>query len=235
MLAMEYLPPEKFTVWKTELLDGAADAEFAARVGKALGQIHAKSAGDEKLKKIFATDKLFFALRIEPYLLATAEKYPDIALEIKKIANETLAAKIALVHGDVSPKNILKGKNGPVFLDAETAWFGDPAFDLAFCLNHFLLKSAHNPKLTSEFLSCFQTFYEHYLGEANWEPKDDLGQRTARLLPILTLARVDGKSPVEYITDEKTKNNIRRIAHELFAETRELKTIAERWESEISI
>ena len=46
----------------------------------------------------------------------------------------------ALVHGDVSPKNILVGPAGPVFLDAECAWYGDPAFDLAFCLNHLLLK-----------------------------------------------------------------------------------------------
>jgi len=44
------------------------------------------------------------------------------------------------VHGDVSPKNILVGPKGPVLLDAECAWFGEPAFDLAFCLNHLLLK-----------------------------------------------------------------------------------------------
>jgi aminoglycoside phosphotransferase (APT) family kinase protein len=231
MLAMEYLPPEDYIVWKAELLSGTADAEFAAQVGKALGQIHAKSADDEKLNEIFATDKLFFALRIEPYLLATAEKHPDIALQIKEIADSTLAAKIALVHGDVSPKNILKGKNGPVFLDAETAWYGDPAFDLAFCLNHFLLKSTHNPKLKSEFLLCFQKFYEHYLGEVNWELTDELEQRTARLLPILILARVDGKSPVEYITDEKVKEKIRIAARDLFAETGDLRSITERWRS----
>ena len=52
----------------------------------------------------------------------------------------------ALVHGDVSPKNILIGPNGPVFLDAECAWFGDPAFDLAFCLNHLLLKCLWSPR-----------------------------------------------------------------------------------------
>ncbi len=56
----------------------------------------------------------------------------------------TLAAKIALVHGDVSPKKVPAGPRGPVFLDAECAWYGDPAFDLAFCLNHLLLKCLWN-------------------------------------------------------------------------------------------
>ena len=212
MLAMEFLAPEDFKNWKTELLKGEADAAFAACAGALLGRIHAHSAFDRKIAAAFATERLFYALRIEPYLLATAEKHPEAARQIREIAEQTLAARIALVHGDVSPKNILIGRENPVFLDAETAWFGDPAFDLAFCLNHFLLKSAFQPQFAKGYRNSFNSFAESYLSEVSWEPREALERRAARLLPVLYLARVDGKSPVEYIRDEDTKNLVRRTA-----------------------
>lgn len=214
MLAMEFLAPEEFKLWKTELLRGEADAGFAGRVGAALAKIHAKSAFDPEIARLFATDEIFFALRIEAYLLATAEKHPRVAPQIREIAERTLTARIALVHGDVSPKNILIGSERPVFLDAETAWFGDPAFDLAFCLNHFLLKAAYRAEFAGGYKNCFESFAESYLSGVDWEPRAETEARTARLLPVLYLARVDGKSPVEYITDEEIKNKIRRAALE---------------------
>jgi len=212
MLAMEFLAPEDFQVWKTELLNGKTDAEFAGKAGAFLGKIHAKSAFNKEIAAAFSTDKLFYALRIEPYLLATAEKHTSAAPQIKRIAEKTLSAKIALVHGDVSPKNILMRRENPVFLDAETAWFGDPAFDLAFCLNHFLLKKAFRPQFASGYENCFKSFADNYLGQVNWERREEIEDRAARLLPILYLARIDGKSPVEYIQDEKLKKQIRHTA-----------------------
>ncbi len=218
MFAMEYLAPGDFKIWKTELLRGKTDAAFAAQTGTLLGKIHARSAFDQKIAALFATERLFYALRIEPYLLATAEKHLNAAAKIREIAEQTLAARIALVHGDVSPKNILIGREHPVFLDAETAWFGDPAFDLAFCLNHFLLKSAFQPQFEKGYRDCFKSFAESYLKEVNWERREKLEARAARLLPVLYLARVDGKSPVEYIRDEETKNRIRQTALEHIAD-----------------
>lgn len=212
MLAMEFLAPEKFPLWKKELLEGIADADFAAAVGKTLGKIHAKSANDENIRKAFATDALFFALRIEPYLLATAEKHPDLAPQIKEIAEQTLRTKITLVHGDVSPKNILKGKANPIFLDAETAWYGDPAFDIAFCLNHLLLKSVYRREYAEGYLRCFHRLSENYLREIDWEMPESLEKRAAHLLSVLLLARVDGKSPVEYLSDDSAKEFVRQRA-----------------------
>ena len=43
------------------------------------------------------------------------------------LAATTAATKRVLVHGDFSPKNLLAGAGGPVILDAECAWYGDPA------------------------------------------------------------------------------------------------------------
>ena len=124
----------------------------------------------------------------------------------------TQSQALALVHGDVSPKNILVGAQGPVLLDAECAWWGDPAFDLAFCLNHLLLKCLWNAAATPAFLAAFETLCEVYLQGVNWEPRGRLEQRAAALLPGLLLARVDGKSPVEYIDDEAQREVVRRVA-----------------------
>src|SRR3546814_8749106 len=65
----------------------------------------------------------------------------ELAPALTALADDLASRKSALVHGDVSPKNILVSASGPVFLDAECAVYGDPAFDLAFCTTHLLLKS----------------------------------------------------------------------------------------------
>src|SRR4029079_13620148 len=108
----------------------------AAMVGACIASIHAYTANRIEVANQFATDHIFFPIRLEPYLAATAVAHPDIASPLQQLIDVTAHTKLALVHGDVSPKNILCGPNGPVFLDAECAWYGDPAFDLAFCLNH---------------------------------------------------------------------------------------------------
>src|SRR5580658_8244390 len=139
--AMDYLAPEDHRLWKTRLLAGIVEVDFAAAVGRDLAIIHARSAADPSILAAFANDDTFEAIRIEPYLRATGRAHPALAARFDALAQTTLTTKRALVHGDISPKNILQGPGGgPVFLDAECAWFGDPAFDLAFCLNHLLLK-----------------------------------------------------------------------------------------------
>jgi hypothetical protein len=102
-----------------------------------------------------------------------------------------------------------------VFLDAECAWYGDPAFDLAFCLNHLLLKCLWNREAVAGFLACFDRLAESYIGRVAWEPPEVLEARAAHLLPGLLLARIDGKSPVEYVTLQADKEQVRRVARAL--------------------
>lgn len=215
--AMEYLDPAVHPVWKAQLATGHADAAFAAQVGHTIGAIHAATAHSDDMARRFANDALFHAIRLEPYLEATAQAHPDLADALMTLSRETLATKRALVHGDVSPKNILAGPHGPVLLDAECAWYGDPAFDLAFCLNHMLLKCLWAPQARAGFLACFDALAEAYRGQVNWEARDALERRVAKLLPALFLARVDGKSPVEYIVEEADKARVRRVAIPLIA------------------
>ena len=212
VFAMAFLPAADHPLWKARLMGGEADPAFAAQVGARLGQIHAATARDPALAARFPTDALFHALRLDPYLLATARRRPEVAPAIEALVARTAATHLALAHGDVSPKNILIGPRGPVFLDAETAWYGDPAFDLAFCLNHLLLKALVAPGARGDLRASFVGLSEAYLAQVTWEPAEDLEARAATLLPGLFLARVDGKSPVEYLTLESQKDQVRRTA-----------------------
>ncbi len=213
--AMEYLGG--LPLWKVELAAGRADAGFARAVGERLARIHAATAGDADVAAEFATDASFHAIRLEPYLVATARAHPGLAAPLEALAERTANTRLALVHGDVSPKNILLGPAGPVLLDAECAWYGDPAFDLAFCLNHMLLKCLWVPAASEGFLACFDSLYLSYCEGISWEDPSRLEARAASLLPGLLLARVDGKSPVEYITETPQKDRVRSVAGALIA------------------
>lgn len=230
---MEFLGPE-FRNWKADLLAGRIDIAVARTVGSMLGHIHAATADDPELAARFATDANFYAIRLEPYLVETARVHPALADHLLAIVQRTANTRRVLVHGDVSPKNILVGPNGPVLLDAECAWFGDPAFDLAFCLNHFLLKAAHMPARATEMLAAYRALAQVYWPLVRWEPVDRLEARVAALLPGLTLARVDGKSPVEYL-GEMQREAVRRAAVRLLQDTpATLEEIAVRWTGEFT-
>jgi len=217
-------------LWKAELAAGRADAGFARAVGERLARIHAATAGDPAVAAEFATDASFHAIRLEPYLAATARAHRELAAALEALVERTAHTRLALVHGDVSPKNILLGAAGPVLLDAECAWYGDPAFDLAFCLNHMLLKCLWVPRAASEFLACFDSLAKEYLLNCTWEEPSSLEARAASLLPGLLLARIDGKSPVEYVSEETQKERVRRVARALLlAPPSRLQEVRDAW------
>jgi len=236
LFAMAYLDPADYRNWKSELHDGRTDDAFAAEVGRCLARIHAATAKNPAIAAAFATDETFHAIRLAAYLEATAPKHPQAADALMALSRLTLATKLVLVHGDVSPKNILIGPDGPIFIDAECAWYGDPAFDLAFCLNHMLLKCLWTPQAAERFLGLFDNLTRSYLAGVTWEPPEAMERRTAHLLPGLFLARVDGKSPAEYVTAEADKARIRRVAlHFLKHPPDRLSNIRYAWAREIGI
>ena len=229
--AMDYLAPENHPLWKTQLLAGIVEVDFATAVGRDLAIIHARSAADPSIPAAFANDDTFEAIRIEPYLRATGRAHPKLAARFDVLARTTLTTKRALVHGDISPKNILQAPAGPVFLDAECAWFGDPAFDLAFCLNHLLLKGARVGADRAGYIAAFSALASAYLAGVDWENAENLEARAAALLPALFLARVDGKSPVEYLTRESERAAVRCCAIPMIADPpRRLRDVADAWE-----
>jgi len=228
--AMAFLPEDRYPVWKAQLQAGVIDNATAAAVGDALGRIHAATADRPDLAARFPTDDIFYAIRLEPYLVATSCAHPDLAARLGALVETTRGTKRVLVHGDFSPKNLLIGPAGPVILDAECAWYGDPAFDLAFVLNHLLLKGAWRAQWRNRYADAYAALAAAYFAHAGWEPRASCDARTAALLPALMLARIDGKSPVEYLTESAQRDEVRSFARTLLCNpVADVEEIARRW------
>jgi aminoglycoside phosphotransferase (APT) family kinase protein len=218
--AMEHVTGEDVYLWKSALLAEAPDRGEAGAVGRALGRLHAASTRPGFDRSAFVNRDDFHALRLEPYLVFTAGRHPAVAARLNALVADLYASDSALVHGDVSPKNILMRGGAPVLLDAECATMGDPSFDVAFCLNHLALKSLHLPGSRADLLRRADAFMDAYAGHVDWEPAAELDGRVAALLPALMLARVDGKSPVEYL-DDAERSRVRATALRMIDAPRE--------------
>ena len=214
--------------WKEQLLAGQVDLSVAERVGEMLGAIHQQSrvVGDSVPERLggFADLDCFVQLRVDPYHRATAVAHPDLAEVMEREAQRMLPSahdRRALVHGDFSPKNIIVSGAGDearvLLLDFEVAHLGNPVFDLAFMLNHLTLKAIYNPALAGRYSEAGASFWYAYLGAvgSSMSQGDSLEIDTVRQLGALLLARIDGKSPAEYITDDGQKGYARRLARDI--------------------
>ncbi len=187
-----------FASWKQLLLAGDCRREHAEMAGKILGEIHRRTRNDDSLRQKFDTTANFRQLRLEPYLLTTGARHPELQKYFAAEAARIEATRECLVHGDFSPKNILIRDDRMVLLDCEVAWYGDPVFDVAFLLNHFFLKWLRHAPLEVGMEKMTAIFWRQYLASAQ-SASAAFSPRVLRLLPLLLLARVDGKSPVEYL------------------------------------
>jgi len=182
--------------WKTQLLRGEVRLDVAAKIGELLGAMWRSPLGEDE----FGDQTAFDQLRLDPYYRATARVHPDLAEAFDRLLRPR---RIALVHGDWSPKNFLVDGDRVVAIDFEVVHFGDPAFDIAFLLNHLALKSFLAPR----YWPAAERFLEAL--PAGWPE-----ERTIAHLGALMLARVDGKSPVEYLS-EAQRVRVRSVAREL--------------------
>ena len=223
--AMRFLPG--CPVWKDELIAGRVDVEFAAAVGRGIAAVHAATANNAADRDEFPNDEMFRALRADPFLLYVARKDTGMGPALNALADDLISRKIALVHGDVSPKNILVSADGPVFLDAECAVYGDPAFDLAFCTTHLLLKAVwlDDTRLNDAAAGLVAS----YRSGIDWEGADGLLSRGGKLTAALLLARVEGKSPAPYLTDPEHQCIVRDQARALILSPRPLDALVTHW------
>lgn len=208
------LAPDGWTTWKDELLGGRADPRVAARLGTILGTLHAGTVERSDTWR-FADLEAFEQLRIDPYHRTVMRRLPDVAGMVAEAVDELLTTQACLVHGDFSPKNVLVGGDGLWVVDFEVAHLGAPVFDVAFMLNHLMLKSIHRPAGAEGYCECAYAFLGVYGEVAPPELLPDL-ERLLAHTGCLMLARVDGKSPAEYLTPQE-REAARRLGRELLA------------------
>ncbi|MDR2931746.1 MAG: phosphotransferase [Oscillospiraceae bacterium] len=221
--------PESCRMWKEQLLGGLLDFRVAKQAALAIAAVHNGTAGDAAVRETFLDDSVFYSLRINPYIETAVDKHPRLARKAEEVIAVLMHEKIALVHGDYSPKNILVGDatgsdsadGGDIFiLDMEVAHYGHPAFDLAFFSNHFFLKSIKNRMWKDAYLNMLRYMLDRYFSGVRFMDKRALERDTVRTLGFLLLARVDGKSPAEYITEDADKDLVRSLAFAILDEDR---------------
>jgi 5-methylthioribose kinase len=210
--------------WKARLLEGIIDPTVGAALGAALADWHTKSSSDPAVWSRFGDRTHFFDLRVAPFLQRVAEVHQDLATKIGDVIGRMMARSICLVHGDFSPKNVLVDKGSFWVLDWEIAHIGDPTFDLAFLVSHLVCKAIHRPYDAARYHACADAFLATYFDRSGvGVDKDDLVCQVGGLL----LARVDGKSPVDYF-DPLERDAARTLGRRVLVEDNA--DLADLWE-----
>jgi 5-methylthioribose kinase len=197
--------PNKHENWKDVLLSGRVVSDHFQQFGALLGTIHRNSSETaSETSQEFADTTYFENLRLDPYYLYTAQQIPEAAEFLTTLAKETLQHKDSLVHGDFCPKNTLIYCDKLILLDYEVVHYGDPAFDAGFALTHFLSKAHHLPEKRNMIVDAALLFWRTYQKEIATRPwAEKVGPRAVRHTLACLLARVAGKSPLEYLPIEE--------------------------------
>ncbi len=211
--------PARLRNWKSILLDSSSELHryIAAVCGCMLGTLHAGSWNDAALGAALADRTYFDQLRLDPYYRHAAKHHPDLAPRLGGLIESVWSHRLCLVHGDFSPKNLLISREHVWLIDHEVGHFGDPAFDLGFFLTHLVAKAVHAREGCSRFLHLAAIFWREYRAvlSATVPPGElyDLKRRMMLNLAGCLLARVDGKSPLEYL-DEAERRVVRQLGRE---------------------
>jgi 5-methylthioribose kinase len=216
VFAMTSAPPDA-VVWKERLLGGTAEPAVARDAADLLGTIHATTADHPALARAdgpFADTVVFDQLRVDPFYRTIARVHPHVAAAVGRLCSPPIdLARHCFVHADFSPKNILVHSRGLTLVDFETAHRGDPAYDLGFFLSHLLLKAARSDlgAASAPEVPLIRVVIDTYHRRVAALPFGDLDRRAAAHAAANALARVDGKSPVDYL-DHARQQAVRRFA-----------------------
>ena len=197
---------------RDQLMLGIGDPLVGEQLGSTLAQWHMATRKPDVLARELHDVAAFVALRIDPFYRFVAAQYPELEDEINAAADTLLTERVCLVHGDFSPKNILVGPGRIWVLDWEVAHLGCPAFDLSFMLTHLVLKTLHRPQFAKGYERVANAFIDSYREGVGREFPPD--RQLVLNIGCLLLARVDGKSPAPYLTEDDAAR-ARSLATEL--------------------
>jgi 5-methylthioribose kinase len=222
--ALEHAPRDA-EVWKQQLLDGVVDPCVAGQAGLVLGLIHETTSqrlADAAVDGVDLNDRtVFVQLRVDPFYRRVQERRPEVAAVIEPLIVQLLTIREALCHGDFSPKNMLVHRDGNgafTLVDYETGHFGDPTMDLGFFLSHLLLKAIRAGAQSAPYLALTASFWDGYGRIVRFRPLAELVRRGSLHAGVCLLARVDGTSPVDYLSEESQRETVRRIGRRLLLE-----------------
>jgi 5-methylthioribose kinase len=205
-------------VWKDLLLARRADSPVARNAGLLLARMINASRKDPSLSSKFWDRTVFHQLRIDPYYRTAASRHPELRQVFDDLIGTSLDIRTSLVHGDYSPKNFLVRGENIFLIDFEVVHWGDPSFDAAFLMNHLFLKAFHQPSVSRQFIALVHDFWRTLFAALGPQGAEGFEVMTLRHLGGLMLARIDGKSPVEYIQDDATKQQVRHVATRILVE-----------------
>jgi len=204
--------PEDSRVWKSVLLAGEIDPAIGELAGTLLGRMHDATSRTPELAERFGDHRCFVQLRVDPFYRKVQERRPEVAAAIDDVIERMLSCREAICHGDYTPKNLLLHAGGFTLVDYECAHYGDPTMDLGLLLAHLVLKAVRLPERAEEYLELTRSFWRGY---KRFRPAEEFEARAVRHFAVCLLARVDGTSPVEYLTDEAKRDAVRRLARTL--------------------
>lgn len=212
--------PRPNAVWKQALLAGEADRSIATACGQLLATLHGGSWRNPSIAAALGDRTLFDQLRVDPYYRTLMEAQPAMRAPLERLIASLDENPLSLVHADFSPKNLLVFADGLMMVDFETGHYGDPAFDLGFFLSHLVLKAALHAPRHEPFLQLTEAFRQAY--DAAMQPLVG-GQQLASLwargmqnFAGCAWARLDAKSPVEYLTQEQRREQVRAVCRAIF-------------------
>lgn len=213
--------PADHIVWKQELMSGVARQDVAVSCGRLLGTLHRNSWHDTSLAGQLDDRQFFGDLRLDPYYRQIARVHEDLASHVERLIHAVWTERHCLVHGDFSPKNLLIHGNHLTLIDFEVGHFGDPAFDVGFILSHLALKAMHHAPLDPPIWDLTDSFWNGYrtemLSVVSSQDFDALMQRGILNFAACALARLDGKSRIDYLDDGDRRDAVRELCRTLFA------------------
>lgn len=148
-------------------------------------------------------------LRIDPFYRGMAERWPEHSTTIKALVDELTNEKLAVVHGDFTPKNVLCLPGGSLWvIDTEVAHIGNPVLDTAPMMAHLILKTmvhSHQDEIRTRIQQA-QSDFLGQLPEVSRPPS--LGAHTGLFMAV----RVAGRAQVPYLSEEQkqTAENVAR-------------------------
>lgn len=188
-----------------ELTAGRVHEETGRQFGATIGKIQNASFGTsfgELLGDSSLVESVDPSAYLGPRTTPALQLFPEAA---KRLLSDSAQSERSFVVGDLSPKNIFVEGEAARFLDLERTSTGDPAYDPAYVITHFLLDV--KPALHGRSLQFIEDFMDSYVITISESLRPtqigSLQNRILRFIGLSILHRTQGSHFVSYDGEDK--------------------------------